>query len=551
MAKKHRQTEEDDFNGIADDDGWGTVSVEVFQQHSGGAGGPGGERRHDVAGKGMFEKTRGDREKRRGLCRVRGIVVSSGEDHHSSRAFTGMRFCSRCGEFARSSTQIPSINPPDRARNVPYWGSLRSSYLTVLCEKSNQIILWWWASSAQRSAPNTMTANPRLPLATDRQRTSPVSSRRVVVLPDGAKVDIHASKGTSQPTKVTIDGAIVAAYRTLPRSVALVISAVDTPHQNSATHIPKFSLIEVLPPSEVQDGTRTTITPADLWGVFNVFHTLYHAQETIPIVFSPAVQNAPELSNYLLISGLARKRHTTPGDTAALAQAQASPELFLLRETFWQGAGTAAAFHARGGWLRGRAAFLAAAPFPLVQSFTRTDLVIAAHPLRPPKPHPGELVYRKYFPSIGQSLEFTYFDATGEVVGTEPVPDAGGVRVSRHLATFHRWHNSDHVNRGWGERGPLEKHRKYVEGLLADPGVLPVIMSWDGEFMGYAELVYLKVDHSISPGGILWTHPSAPKHHRAVLVKMADVLDLVYRRTIQGPTSQAVCGTTTAACTSS
>ena len=65
--------------------------------------------------------------------------------------------------------------------------------------------------------------------------------------------------------------------------------------------------------------------------------------------------------------------------------------------------------------------------------------------------------------------------------------------VSRHLAAFHRWHNSDHVNRGWGERGPLEKHREYVRTLMADPGVLPVMMSWDGELMGYAELVYVKV----------------------------------------------------------
>ncbi|PIL27613.1 hypothetical protein GSI_10765 [Ganoderma sinense ZZ0214-1] len=347
------------------------------------------------------------------------------------------------------------------------------------------------------------TPSPRPPLAVQ-QSASHVAWRRVVVLPDDAKVDIDAPQDTSQPTKVAIDGAIVAAYRTLPRTAALVISAVDTPHQNSATHIPKFPVIEVLPPSEVLAGALPTITPADLWGVLNIFHTFYHVQETIPIVFAPSLQNAPQLTTYLLLSGLARKRHATPGDPAAFAQAHASPELFLLRETFWQGAGTTAAFHTRGGWLRGHAAFLAAAPFPYVQSFTRTDLVIAAHPLRPPKPRPGEVVYRKYFPSVGQSLEFVYFDVTGETVGTEPVADAGGVQVSRHLATFHRWHNSDHVNRGWGERGPLEKHRKYVEGLLADPGVLPVIMSWDGEYMGYAELVYLKENHAGAyvPGGV-------------------------------------------------
>ena len=67
-------------------------------------------------------------------------------------------------------------------------------------------------------------------------------------------------------------------------------------------------------------------------------------------------------------------------------------------------------------------------------------------------------------------------------MGTKSVADEGGVQVSRHLATLHHWHNSDHVNRGLGERGPLGKHRKHVEGLLADPGVLPMIMSWNGGF---------------------------------------------------------------------
>ena len=67
-----------------------------------------------------------------------------------------------------------------------------------------------------------------------------------MVLPDDAKVDIDVPRDASQPTKVAIDGAIVAAYRTLPRVAALVISAIDTPHQNSATHITKSPLIEVL-----------------------------------------------------------------------------------------------------------------------------------------------------------------------------------------------------------------------------------------------------------------------------------------------------------------
>lgn len=314
--------------------------------------------------------------------------------------------------------------------------------------------------------------------AGDSMRATPGQWRRVLVLPDDARVDIAEAASPSEPTKVAIDGTVVCAYRTLPRSLALVISAVGTPYENSADHIPRFPLLELLPPAAVQPGAPTSVTVADLWGTLNVLHTLFHAQENIPIVLTPTITNAVELTSYLLNSGLARKRHTLVGDTSSARE----PELFLLRATFWQGAGTTP--HHTRGWLRGHSSLLAAAPFPDVQSFTRTPLVITAHPLRPPKPRPGEVVYRKYFPSMGQMLEFTYFDFDA---------DAGEQVVSHHLATFHRWHNSDHVNRGWGERGPLEKHRDYIRNLMADPGVLPLMMSWAGELMGYAELVYVKV----------------------------------------------------------
>ncbi|KAI0746896.1 acyl-CoA N-acyltransferase [Daedaleopsis nitida] len=291
--------------------------------------------------------------------------------------------------------------------------------------------------------------------------------KRVLVLPDDARVDIEEPQDASRPTKLAIEATVVCAYRTLPRS--------------------KFPLLEILPAAAVEQNASTDITVADLWGALNVLHTLFHKQENIPIVFSRGVKNAPDLTSYLLISGLARRRHTLVGDTSSTRE----PELFLLRETFWQGAGTTT-FHNRG-WLRGHAAKLASAPFPYVQSFTRSPLVIAGHPLRPPKPRPGDVVYRKYVPSMGRMLEFTYLDLGAD----------GDDEVSPHLATFHRWHNSDHVNRGWGERGPIEKHRQYIRDIMADPGVLPVMMSWDGELMGYAELVYIKENHVAPyvPGG--------------------------------------------------
>ncbi|CDO75011.1 hypothetical protein BN946_scf184965.g13 [Trametes cinnabarina] len=338
------------------------------------------------------------------------------------------------------------------------------------------------------------SANRRL-LAIQRTLAGSGSWRRVLILPDDARVDVDQAQDASQPTKVAIDGQVVGLYRALPRSLALVISAIGTPHETSADHVPKSPLLEILAPAAADANAPASISVPDLWAIIYTLHTLLHTQETIPIVLSPTIKNAAELSAYLLNSGLARKRHTLPEDTSSAAE----PELFLLRQTFWQGAGTVS-YHTRG-WLRGHLAHLASAPFPYTQSFTRTPLVIAAHPLRPPKPRPGEVIYRRYIPTLGQMLEFTYFDL--DLDGERPTVECEGERVSPHLAAFHRWHNSDHVNRGWGERGPLEKHRAYVRSLMADPSTMPIMMSWDGELMGYAELVYTKENHVAPyvPGG--------------------------------------------------
>lgn len=117
------------------------------------------------------------------------------------------------------------------------------------------------------------------------------------------------------------------------------------------------------------------------------------------------------------------------------------------------------------------------------------------HPLRPTKPRPGEVLYRRYCQEIGQVLELTYFDL-GEI-SEEGVASGSeeGREVSKHLEAFHRWHNSERVNAAWGEAGSLDSHITYLKAVLADPGVLPCMMSWDGELMGYTEIVWVKENH--------------------------------------------------------
>ncbi|KAG1719395.1 acyl-CoA N-acyltransferase [Suillus occidentalis] len=298
------------------------------------------------------------------------------------------------------------------------------------------------------------------------------------ILPDGAVMTAKADS-VSSTNFVHIDGLAVCEYHLLNQTAQLVISAVGTQFENTASHVPRFQVIEILPSSDSSPpASRNDMVVQDLWATVYALFTLYHKQEVIPVVLSQKFKNSKELRSYLLRSGLGRTAHV-PTDS--------KEEIYLHRAAFWQGAGTQG-YHTRG-WLP--LSSFTIAPFPYIQSFTRTPTVISAHPLRPVKPNPGETLFRRFCPSIGETLEFTYFDL------------GSGSETSEHLDSFHRWHNQERVNKAWGERGSLEKHRAYITEVTNDPAVLPLIMSWNGEPMGYAEITYLKENHVAPyiPGG--------------------------------------------------
>lgn len=286
------------------------------------------------------------------------------------------------------------------------------------------------------------------------------------LLPDRTRVNIVQFQLDTRRTRILVDDVPVCTYQSPGRTEALLLSAVGTSHEHTATHVPRYRVLEIHPQSTRQ------ITVQDAWAIIHALFVRYHEQETIPIVLSPDIDNRADLCAYILGSGLGR---------TGLSKQTEADDLFLSRAAFWQGAGIHG-YHARG-WLPPLSSLTrhAASPFPSVQSFTRTPLVITAHPLRPPKPLPGELLYRRYCPTVGETLEFTYFD-----VGEED-------QITPHLEALHKWHNDDRVNSGWNERGSLEQHRQYVHDVLNNPGVLPMVMSWDGELMGYLEIVYIKV----------------------------------------------------------
>ncbi|KAH8111132.1 hypothetical protein DFH11DRAFT_1729617 [Phellopilus nigrolimitatus] len=80
--------------------------------------------------------------------------------------------------------------------------------------------------------------------------------------------------------------------------------------------------------------------------------------------------------------------------------------------------------------------------------------------------------------------------ASGGALLYAPVRAVLGLHVldpvcKEDIVAFHRWMNDERVNCGWDEKGVWERHVEYVSGVMDDPHVLPLIMSWDGARMGY------------------------------------------------------------------
>lgn len=296
----------------------------------------------------------------------------------------------------------------------------------------------------------------------------------VVVLPKGGEITASTTTDANGASiQLQLNKTPILNYYAFSKiSLAFEISPVGTKYEGVTEHIPKTNVLELSPPDNQAETTKELTIP-DAWAAIYALFTLYRLQEHIPIQFG-AIANAVELAEYLIISGLGRLYQGSKKEDVA------NSVIFLSRAAFWQGAGTTG-YHDRG-WL------LATAPvFPSVPSFTRSEMVIASHPLRPQKPRAGDVLYRRYCASVGQTLEFIAFDIDG--------PAGREGELSQHMAAFHRWHNDERVNSAWGEQGSLEMHREYIQGLLTNPGVMPCMMSWDGELMGYVEYVWVKENH--------------------------------------------------------
>ncbi|PHH91315.1 hypothetical protein CDD83_963 [Cordyceps sp. RAO-2017] len=156
---------------------------------------------------------------------------------------------------------------------------------------------------------------------------------------------------------------------------------------------------------------------------------------------------------------------------------------WLCREAFWQGAGAPDAQH----WLQCRPEVTSfpgfngtLGVFASQLDFTRKGNVCTVHPVRPPKPKPGTVIYSRFIVELGQQLRIVHIDANN----------------AAHFEAYMRWQNSDRVNASWQERGSEEHHRAYLAEQLADAHTMSCVFEWDGELAGYTELGWVKEDNA-------------------------------------------------------
>ncbi|WP_348672926.1 GNAT family N-acetyltransferase [uncultured Abyssibacter sp.] len=105
-------------------------------------------------------------------------------------------------------------------------------------------------------------------------------------------------------------------------------------------------------------------------------------------------------------------------------------------------------------------------------SWTQTGDV--AHPRR--HPLPAGLVYERRIHALDQTFRLHRID-----------PD-------RDLERFTRWMNDPRVSEFWEQPGPADVQRAYIEKVLADPHVDPMIASLDDQPFAYFELYWALED---------------------------------------------------------
>ncbi|KAI1778012.1 acyl-CoA N-acyltransferase [Hypoxylon cercidicola] len=223
------------------------------------------------------------------------------------------------------------------------------------------------------------------------------------------------------------------------------------------------------PSSTLAWDDATPPTLAQAWLVIYVLFTIRPSMEGLRLTLSGPGKEALAAQLKAVLLAIDHPTATGLGD-----------ELLVLRETFWQGAGSP--FGPRSAWAPDDSTALpkplSAYPLaPLAHELTG-DTSPSWHPRRAAKPAPGSVVYSRWIPHLRETFSMVALDW----------------RDPAHLALFHAWQNDPRVSQGWNETGTLEQHREYLRKADVDPHQITLLAAFDDTFFAYFEVYWAKED---------------------------------------------------------
>ena len=278
----------------------------------------------------------------------------------------------------------------------------------------------------------------------------------LVVLPDGTRVASSTPSGPLGPIAINMDGIHVLSF--VPNGREQLRGIVGTIPPDANLPLP---VLEILPES-------SSLSIHQLWAGIYALWVIpqYTMEENIFISLQPdAIENYEEVRRHLLLSGLAYNR---------LDLKNQETDLVLSRFAFWQGAGVPSP---EAGWAQNGRYMGMDMTHPLVPTVTLNKRVATTHPTRAAKPEPGTTIYRRYVPTLKETITFIALDPD------DPI----------HFEAFHKWQNDPRVSQGWNETGDEEHHKRYLWAQWEDPHTFPVLAAWDGKLFGYFEFTWAKV----------------------------------------------------------
>ena len=230
-------------------------------------------------------------------------------------------------------------------------------------------------------------------------------------------------------------------------------------------------------------------TVGQLWLAVYYIFTLRPTLEAIRILMTG--DRRLELAGKLLAVGLAVKQLAPSCNRAKAHNDPLQVMVLIPQSTFWQGAGSP--FGVQPAWTPdphlGKESPRSLVEFPtppLHYTFTTgfpTSRVHARHPIRPPKPPAGSIVYSRYIPHLDEMFSLVALDYQDE----------------EHLELFHKWQNDPRVSQGWNERGSLDEHRNYLRRAHDDSHMLPLLGKFNDVPFAYFEVYWAKVRPRLLP----------------------------------------------------